>query len=101
MFRSGAPGATENLVAQNAMAPRHLPVPAGTTVPFVNPASNASAHAAVAFFDNEFDNAGKIVVYWRVGGRRKAVRNRSRWAARVGVGEKQTPTARPGWHSRP
>jgi len=32
MFRSGVPGATENLVAQNAMAPRHLRVPAGTTV---------------------------------------------------------------------
>ena len=41
--------------AQNAMAPQHLRVPAGTTVTFENPASNASAHAAVSFFEREFD----------------------------------------------
>ncbi|WP_433383448.1 PQQ-binding-like beta-propeller repeat protein [Actinoplanes sp. CA-142083] len=55
VWSGGAPGTTENLVAQNAMAPQHLRIPVGTTVTFVNPASNASAHAAVAFFDNEFD----------------------------------------------
>jgi PQQ-dependent dehydrogenase (methanol/ethanol family) len=52
---SGTPGATENTVAQNAMSPQHLTIPAGTTVTFVNPAGNASAHAAVSFFDDEFD----------------------------------------------
>ncbi|UBU09405.1 outer membrane protein assembly factor BamB family protein [Nonomuraea gerenzanensis] len=49
------PGATENTVAQNAMSPQHLRVPKGTTVTFVNPADNASAHAAVSFFEYEFD----------------------------------------------
>jgi plastocyanin len=51
----GSPGTTENTVAQNAMSPQHLTVPAGTTVTFVNPADNATAHAAVSFFDDEFD----------------------------------------------
>ncbi|MDQ7904821.1 PQQ-binding-like beta-propeller repeat protein [Phytohabitans sp. ZYX-F-186] len=50
-----APGAVENLIAQNAMAPQHLRVPLGTTVTFVNPAGNASAHAAVSFWEDEFD----------------------------------------------
>jgi PQQ-dependent dehydrogenase (methanol/ethanol family) len=50
-----APGTTENLVAQNAMAPQHLTIPVGATVTFVNPADNTSAHAAVSFFDDEFD----------------------------------------------
>ncbi|TLF47573.1 dehydrogenase, partial [Nonomuraea sp. KC401] len=49
------PGATENTVAQNAMSPQHLRVPKGTTVTFVNPADNANAHAAVSFFEYEFD----------------------------------------------
>ncbi|GIF23328.1 PQQ-dependent dehydrogenase (methanol/ethanol family) [Actinoplanes tereljensis] len=49
------PGATENLVAQNAMSPQHLTVPVGAQVTFVNPADNTSAHAAVSFFDDEFD----------------------------------------------
>lgn len=49
------PGTTENLVAQNAMAPQHLRIPAGTTVTFTNPADNKSAHGAVSFFEAEFD----------------------------------------------
>ncbi|MEU5322013.1 PQQ-binding-like beta-propeller repeat protein [Streptomyces sp. NPDC021056] len=52
---TGTPGATENTVAQNAMAPQHLTVPAGTTVTFTNPVGNQQAHGAVAFFDAEFD----------------------------------------------
>ncbi|GAA2586502.1 methanol/ethanol family PQQ-dependent dehydrogenase [Winogradskya consettensis] len=52
---TGQPGPTENLVAQNAMAPQHLRVPVGTEVTFINPVGNASAHAAVSFFENEFD----------------------------------------------
>ncbi|MBE3015037.1 PQQ-binding-like beta-propeller repeat protein [Microbispora sp. NEAU-D428] len=50
------PGAKENTVAQNAMSPQHLRVPVGTTVTFVNPADNAYAHAAVSFFEYEFDS---------------------------------------------
>ncbi|MEW1848485.1 cupredoxin domain-containing protein, partial [Nonomuraea angiospora] len=50
------PGASENTVAQNAMSPQHLRVPKGTTVTFVNPADNRSAHAAVSFFEYEFDS---------------------------------------------
>jgi plastocyanin len=42
-------------VAQNAMSPQHLTIAAGTTVTFVNPVGNAFAHAAVSFFDDEFD----------------------------------------------
>jgi PQQ-dependent dehydrogenase (methanol/ethanol family) len=49
------PGGTENLVAQNAMAPQNLLVPVGTTVTFFNPAGNANAHGAVSFFEFEFD----------------------------------------------
>ncbi|MFJ4830853.1 hypothetical protein ACIP79_13190 [Streptomyces sp. NPDC088747] len=52
---AGAPGAVENSVAQNAMSPQHLTVPAGTTVTFSNPADNQLAHGAAAFFDAEFD----------------------------------------------
>ncbi|RLV50363.1 twin-arginine translocation signal domain-containing protein [Nocardioides mangrovicus] len=52
---TGKPGTTENLVAQNAMSPQHLTVPKGTTITFVNPADNATAHGAVAFFEYEFD----------------------------------------------
>ncbi|NNN30040.1 PQQ-binding-like beta-propeller repeat protein [Streptomyces sp. S3(2020)] len=50
------PGTTENLVAQNAMAPQHLRVATGTTVTFTNPADNRSAHGAVSFFEAEFDS---------------------------------------------
>lgn len=51
-----APNTTENLVATNAMAPQHLTVPVGTTVTFVNPPTNASAHGAASFFESEFDS---------------------------------------------
>ncbi|MEV5759508.1 PQQ-binding-like beta-propeller repeat protein [Streptomyces tendae] len=50
-----SPGTTESLVSQNAMAPQHLSVARGTTVTFVNPADNKSAHGAVSFFEAEFD----------------------------------------------
>ncbi|MEU3794491.1 PQQ-binding-like beta-propeller repeat protein [Streptomyces fructofermentans] len=50
-----APGATENLVAQNAMSPQYLRVPRGTAVTFTNPPDNRSAHGAVSFFEAEFD----------------------------------------------
>ncbi|GGF49880.1 hypothetical protein GCM10011519_24840 [Marmoricola endophyticus] len=50
------PGGEENLVAQNAMSPQVMTVPRGTTVTFVNPADNKTAHGAVAFFDYEFDS---------------------------------------------
>ncbi|ROO87174.1 alcohol dehydrogenase (cytochrome c) [Actinocorallia herbida] len=49
-----APGAVENTVSQNAMAPQHLEIPKGTTVTFVNPADNANSHGAASFFDHEF-----------------------------------------------
>lgn len=54
--KNDQPGASENLVSQNAMSPQHLTVPAGTTVTFLNPATNASAHGAVSFFESEFDS---------------------------------------------
>jgi plastocyanin len=57
---TSAPGTTENTVSQNAMAPQHLVVPVGTTVTFVNPTGNASAHGATSFFEYEFD-AGVLV----------------------------------------
>ncbi|GAA4346641.1 outer membrane protein assembly factor BamB family protein [Angustibacter luteus] len=53
---TGAPGTTENLVAQNAMSPQNLTVPKGTTITFVNPADNHYAHGAVVFFEYEFDS---------------------------------------------
>jgi plastocyanin len=49
-------GGEENLVAENAMAPQHLRIPVGTTVTFVNPADNKTAHAAVSFWESEFDS---------------------------------------------
>jgi len=52
---TSAPGGTENTVSPNAMAPQVLTVAAGTTVTFVNPASNTYHHGAASFFDNEFD----------------------------------------------
>lgn len=52
---ANAPGGTENTVAQNAMSPQVLTVPAGTTVTFLNPQDNANAHGAASFFEKEFD----------------------------------------------
>jgi plastocyanin len=46
-------------VAQNAMAPQHLTVPAGTTVTFVNPAGNVHTHGAASFFERVF-NTGRL-----------------------------------------
>jgi hypothetical protein len=47
--------ATENTVAQNAMATQALAVLAGTTVTFKNPAGNSFSHGAASFFDSGFD----------------------------------------------
>ncbi len=52
---TGAPGGTENTVAQNAMAPQALAISAGTTVTFTNPAANSFSHGAASFFDSGFD----------------------------------------------
>ncbi|MDH6214370.1 PQQ-binding-like beta-propeller repeat protein [Streptomyces pseudovenezuelae] len=52
---TNSPGASENTVAQNAMAPQYLTVPVGAEVTFTNPADNKQAHGAAAFFDAEFD----------------------------------------------
>jgi plastocyanin len=43
------------VVAENAMAPQVLRVPVGTSVTFVHPADNTTAHGAVSFWDPEFD----------------------------------------------
>lgn len=48
---ASAPGATENLASQIAMAPAIMTVPAGTTVRFTNPPTNTRAHCAESFFD--------------------------------------------------
>lgn len=53
--KAAAPGPRENFVAEDAMAPQVLRVTAGSTVTFVNPADNKSAHGAVSFFDPDFD----------------------------------------------
>jgi PQQ-dependent dehydrogenase (methanol/ethanol family) len=50
-----APGTAENTVAQNAMSPQHMTIPAGSTVTFVNPQGNTFAHGAASFFEYEFD----------------------------------------------
>jgi alcohol dehydrogenase (cytochrome c) len=47
-------GATES-TGVNAMAPTHLRVPAGTTVTFINPASNPNTHCATQFFEGLFN----------------------------------------------
>ena len=46
----------ESTTSQNAMYPQNLVVPVGTTVTFVNPASNAMNHCADSFFEDEFDS---------------------------------------------
>ena len=48
---TGAPGTTEDLASQTAMAPAIMTVPVGTTVTFSNPAGNSKQHCAEAFFD--------------------------------------------------
>jgi PQQ-dependent dehydrogenase (methanol/ethanol family) len=48
---TGAPGGTENLASQVAMAPPIMTVPAGTTVTFENPSGNSHKHCAESFFD--------------------------------------------------
>ncbi len=50
-WTSGAPGTTEDLAHTTAMAPDVMTVPAGTTVTFINPATNTQDHCARSFFD--------------------------------------------------
>jgi alcohol dehydrogenase (cytochrome c) len=51
---TGVIGATES-TAVNAMAPTHMRVPVGTTVTFLNPATNVNVHGATQFFEGLFD----------------------------------------------
>ena len=53
---TNAPGPAENMVAENANAPQVLRVPVGTSVTFVNPTDNETAHGAVSFWEPEFDS---------------------------------------------
>jgi PQQ-dependent dehydrogenase (methanol/ethanol family) len=46
-----APGSTEDLASQTAMAPAIMTVTPGTVVTFANPAGNTKAHCAASFFD--------------------------------------------------
>ena len=48
---TGAPGPTEDLGSEVAMAPPVMTVPTGTTVTFTNPAVNSKDHCAESFFD--------------------------------------------------
>jgi plastocyanin len=57
-YSNGTVGAVE-LDTVNAMAPQHLRVPVGTTVTFLNPATNAKNHCATQFFEGLF-NAGPL-----------------------------------------
>ncbi len=57
-YSNGAVGTVE-LDTVNAMAPQHLRVPVGTTVTFLNPATNVKNHCATQFFEGLF-NAGPL-----------------------------------------
>lgn len=54
--KTNAPGTAENIVAENANAPQVLRVPAGTSVTFVKPTDNETAHGAVSFWEPEYDS---------------------------------------------
>ena len=53
-YSNGTVGAVE-LDTANAMAPQHLRVPVGTTVTFLNPATNGKNHCATQFFEGLFN----------------------------------------------
>lgn len=57
-YSNGTVGSVEQDTV-NAMAPQHLRVPVGTTVTFLNPASNTKTHCATQFFEGLF-NAGPL-----------------------------------------
>lgn len=57
---ANAPGSTEDLASETAMAPEIMTVPVGTTVTFSNPAGNSKQHCAEAFFDPEFFKIGPL-----------------------------------------
>jgi outer membrane protein assembly factor BamB len=58
---------TTESVAQDAMAPQTLRVPAGTTVTFVNPAGNVQPHCVMQFYEGLFSspplNPGQSFAY--------------------------------------
>ncbi len=57
-WRNGAPVDAES-TTQNSMAPQNLRVPVGTTVTFLNPEGNKTAHCAVQFYEGLF-NSGPL-----------------------------------------
>ena len=65
-YASGVVGTVE-LDTTNAMAPQHLRVPVGTTVSFVNPATNTKPHCATQFFEGLFNTGplapGQVFAY--------------------------------------
>jgi len=54
-WRQGAPGNVESL-SPNSMAPQNMRVPVGTTVTFLNPPGNTTAHCATQFYEGLFDS---------------------------------------------
>jgi DNA uptake protein ComE-like DNA-binding protein len=54
-WRQGAPGNIESLLP-NSMAPQNMRVPVGTTVTFLNPPGNTTAHCATQFYEGLFDS---------------------------------------------
>jgi plastocyanin len=52
---TNTPGSTEVIGTVDALAPLTMTVPAGSTVTFTNPATNANAHGAASFWEHEFD----------------------------------------------
>ena len=52
-YRSGVVAAVES-TTQNSMAPQILRVPAGTTVTFLNPSGNTTAHCVTQFYEGLF-----------------------------------------------
>jgi competence ComEA-like helix-hairpin-helix protein len=54
-WRQGAPGNVESL-SPNSMAPQSMRVPMGTTVTFLNPSGNTTAHCATQFYEGLFDS---------------------------------------------
>jgi glucose dehydrogenase/DNA uptake protein ComE-like DNA-binding protein/plastocyanin len=54
-WREGSPGNVESTLP-NSMAPQNMRVPVGTTVTFLNPSGNTTAHCATQFYEGLFDS---------------------------------------------
>jgi competence ComEA-like helix-hairpin-helix protein len=54
-WRQGTPGTAESQLP-NSMAPQNMRVPVGTTVTFLNPPGNTTAHCATQFYEGLFDS---------------------------------------------